>query len=349
MLLVLGGALLGVTARAEITSATPDGSTKEADARATVELFGEVGTWMSGLEVNSKSVLVEYIWKEGGFRAWVDLSIGLDREGWLLLPMDNHQPTIGEAKREIRFRVYIRGPETLIHLGALGPGKKIETQKAVIRFPGWDTLRAQAAAFKPKTEVMGLSLGYSLISYTEDEVPDFSMTALTARFTFQNLFAPPSWDYSGNLFATALPLSSSRSDISARFLGANFRVGYVLPFPEEPFRLSLSVGAYYTTMIVSDQAFGYNSLIYPQFYPTLSYRLKKGSAVSFYGKFVPLGQGLSIGATERELAYGMVVSYAFRSGRVMTFSADAADLKFSFEDGRAISSAAKTFSLGLAW
>ena len=50
-------------------------------------------------------------------------------------------------------------------------------------------------------------------------------------------------------------------------------------------------GIYTTAMFVQNNAFGYQTLIYPQIYPSIRRLYKSGETLNVYIKIMPLGSG----------------------------------------------------------
>jgi hypothetical protein len=128
-------------------------------------------------------------------------------------------------------------------------------------------------------------------------------------------------------------LSSDIPETTARFIGANFRIGYAVPRIREPWRLLLMVGGYYTTMNVSPNTFGFRNLSGPQFFPVLRRAMDSGDSVSTYFKISPVSAGgVSLtNLASRELAFGITYNKNLKNGHSIPFSIDYSNLKSSVE------------------
>ena len=115
-----------------------------------------------------------------------------------------------------------------------------------------------------------------------------------------------------------------------RFFGANLRFGYVFPFVPEPWRVSLSAGAYYTTMLIPDGKYGYLNLTGPQLYLTLRRAFANGDAVSLYAKFSPVtDQSAALSFTNREVGAGLAWSRPLGATHALSVGLDYAQIHFA--------------------
>jgi hypothetical protein len=219
----------------------------------------------------------------------------------------------------------IRGIDRVAIPGEWGPAGLLEVDpslpKPVARVPKPD-MRTKSYLY--------CSLGVSGVTYRQDDVPDLSLMAATVKLSFQRSIIQPNWDFGANAFVTALPLTSNRPGVTARFLGANLRFGYAPSFIHDPWRLSLLTGFSYSRMFVSGDVFGFDNLLYPQIYPTIRRRLAGGSAIFAYLKYVPLAGFLKLSLADRELAAGVGWQLPIASGETpLIWSLDYSDLRLS--------------------
>ncbi len=148
------------------------------------------------------------------------------------------------------------------------------------------------------------------MSYIQTDVADFSELGLTTKISADYAWVPNRWNLSGNVFYTALPISSNLPGIKLRALGWNLRVGYFFQPGflglDQRWKIGLQTGVYYSTTFVTNDAFGHKDLAGPQIYPSISRGFSNGSDITAYFKFSPISQRLSLKSLESyELATGI--------------------------------------------
>ena len=187
------------------------------------------------------------------------------------------------------------------------------------------------SGFEPGTSFnLTAQLGYTQMNYTETRVTPFSMTALSGKLALLYQLAPPFWDLGLNIFSNLQPLSSSNKNVTVRVLGANFRIGYAIPFIKEPWRLVIMPGLSISNMMVSNKSFGYNVYYAAQMYPVLRYTFSNGQGLFTYLKYLPTTSGTHMFTNkEYELAYGAGWSIPTAKTSTLAFSFDASTQKFS--------------------
>jgi hypothetical protein len=194
-----------------------------------------------------------------------------------------------------------------------------------------------------------VSLGYSSIEYRETGHRDYSMTALTAKAAYQRALGARGWGASASGYLTALPLGRNRADSTMRFLGLNLRFGYTVPGVRAPWKLSLNTGLYYTTTLVTNNAFGFTNMFGPQLYPTLQRLVGRKDVVGAYLKFSPMMDGLSFfGLANRELAAGLSWTRPLPRERFLSASVDYAAFRLDYSRIN-IQSNSFSLSLGYGW
>ena len=151
-------------------------------------------------------------------------------------------------------------------------------------------------------------LGLSQLSFTQTGQSSYQSIVTTVKVSANYLLLPPKWDLGATGFLNIASLSkSSSSDV--RVLGMNLRLGYIFPEIKAPWRLSLYGGWYYSTLLATDQSFGYRNISGPQLYPSVRRLLENGHALSGYFKFSPISSAFSLlKLSNNEMAVGFAYS-----------------------------------------
>jgi hypothetical protein len=251
-----------------------------------------------------------------------------------------------DAHGLFRLRVPIHDPETLVNLVAVGPRGQVQNETVSILFPGYASYVEDVRPIDLKPTHFSGGIGVTLIAFSETATPDYGSISLTGKLTYAHSLFSPHWDVAVTGFMTLLPITDNSPEV-ARFVGLNFRAGYAFPQIQEPWRLSLLGGVYYTTMWVTHNAFGFRNLAGPQLFPTIRRALKHGQTISGYLKYSPINDGLHVLAlSNRELAGGLAFALPLGNGHPFAVTFDAANLALSF-GGVTISST--TFTLGAGY
>ncbi len=294
-------------------------------------------TRISGLRLKSTPVVVE---ETSGTKVkhFVVIEGLYPKEDWSLI--------IGKVKLKrdktgrFKAKTKIEGKEKSLAFAAVGPGGQVEVESLKILYSDFDSNRKEMTRHS-----FSAGAGLSMISYTQEATAvsnavNLSEKGITLKGSYVYRLAPPNWDLGITVFGTGMVLSSSLPGATARFIGANFRVGYAVSQVREPWRLLLMVGGYYTTMIVSPNTFGFQNLSGPQFFPVLRRALNQGNSISSYFKISPVSAGgFSItNLSSREMAFGVTYNKNLKNGHSMPFSIDYSNLKSSVEtpDGTAM-------------
>lgn len=258
-----------------------------------------------------------------------------------------------EMGQEFSILVPLRGPVTPIRFMAVTLIGTVQEEVIQLEFGKYAELvnkkKPSTAARKPvedpnKKLYTSVAAGPSIITYREAYTPDltgdftteFSSTAITAKASARYVLHP-AWDVGANVFFTAAQMTGNIDGATARFIGVNGRIGYVLPFVEEPWRVVLMTGIYYTTMLVSastpEELFGFQHMMGPQLFPAVRYRLFNGDAVSAYAKFSPVSAGFAFESlSNREMAFGVSWTTGMLSKKPLTFALDIANLDLKLEN-----------------
>jgi len=248
-----------------------------------------------------------------------------------------------EGEFKMRFQIFNRIKE--LNLTSVAITGETQHEKFKIQFSAFKEIENR----HEKRYFLIPSLGYSSISYMQLGIPNYSESVITAKFAYQYPLSQQ-WDFTANLFGTVLFLSSSDPNSQLRFIGANARANYHLPFVQDPWRFYLGVGAYYTTTIVQQSSFGYANLAGPSVLATIKRASKGGSSITAYGKFSPVAPGFSVlNPNNREFAYGL--GYSLPSGKTnfITFNLDFANLQLMDIDNVPIHATSTSLSFGFGF
>lgn len=285
---------------------------------------------IEALRWNAEKFPVKYVPKGEDVQPVITIEGELNRAGWYVVS-DSDILEKGTGEHSFTFDIPLIGKITPVEVVAIGPNGEVELERIVIRFEASKESRKIVAAAPPKRQFVTASLGPTVISYKETRVPDFSMYALTAKFSYTALILPPKWDFAANTFFTLLPLSSNIPDVTVRFLGINFRFGYVLQSIPQPWSVSLLAGYYYVTTFVSPPSLGFVNLAGPQFFPVVRRKFRNGDAAYAYLKFSPLTNGVSLellNLSNRELAIGGGWSTPLANGHPFSLALDVSTFSF---------------------
>lgn len=179
--------------------------------------------------------------------------------------------------------------------------------------------------------MLSLGLLYTIISYQEAGLPDLNETALTLKAGVSRSLSR-SWEGTLGGYFTALPIKNDQST-AARFAGANLRVGFT-PSPTARTKLTIFGGAYYTTMFVSGDAFGFKNMSGPQIYPVLTHELSSQTQLSTYFKYSPVSKSFSeFSLGNREIAGGLAVTWKKQNSKTISLGVDLADIKLTVLQG----------------
>ncbi len=251
----------------------------------------------------------------------------------------------------------LSGPQTPLRLEEVDAyGKVIATEWTVTVSPeDWSRIKqtdpaVESAPRKSAETKAGmrtqLGLGVTSITYLQSRTTGFSSVALTAKGGLVYAWAPGRWSLGLTSFITMLPMTNSRSDGKAgRFLGVNLRAAYALPLGRGPWALGFAFGGYFSTMFVTDDAFGYQNVAGPQLYPSLRRRFANGESIGAYAKYSPVSSGLSLMTlANREIAFGIDWNRPLQSGESFGLGLDISNLVL-YEGSTAIDSSTVTIGL----
>lgn len=242
------------------------------------------------------------------------------------------------------------GATTPLHLYAVSPFGEIRNEKATITFSSWTKFSAKLQKqVNSQTQVSStnsvfIGAGVTSIRYEQTKTRGLSGTFLTIKASYQGTLKAPYLDYGFTGFVSGFPISKSRDDIIAKFIGINARVGYALGAIKEPWRLSILGGIYYTTMIAP---FGYSHVGGPMLFPVLRRSLSNQDTISCYAKFSPITDGLQVlSLSNREVAVGASWTRRAPGSHPLGLSLDVADLAITSE---AVQARSRSLSVGFSY
>ncbi len=217
-------------------------------------------------------------------------------------------------------------PRTAVDLETINETGDSEHERIYVVFEGKRQLDQKAEELKKEQRAhIVCGLANTVISYQDTRIPTVFEDAVTGKLSFTNVIVPPHIDAGVSAYFTLLPLHSSATQ-TFRFLGLNARAGYILPGIDEPWRVSLLGGIYYTTMLVPEENFGFTSLIGPQLFPVIRRKFKNGESAVGYFKYSPLGPHLSgLSFSNREIAAGGAYNWPMNTSS-FSLTLDIADL-----------------------
>ena len=242
-------------------------------------------------------------------------------------------------EHEVEFRLK---PEPELQMGTPEPSPSPGSMRETIPVVEFNRALDRRSFF-----LLGTGVSLIEVRQSESRISLFRNTVLSVKGAFNYFLSPPVWDFGVSGFMNVLGLGCGCAT-DVRILGVNARIGYVFPGIRNPWRLALYGGWYYSTMIASDQSFGYRNLNGPQIFPTLRRAFGNGSALSAYLKLSPISNRLSLmNLSNSEQAVG--VSYLFpKWGKTFAISLDFSRLRFGLE-GVEIRTSSSSLGLSMAF
>lgn len=214
------------------------------------------------------------------------------------------------AKSFLQF-VEIFESNTTLEWISLDEQGNTKTLMTTLEVEAWDQLNAKVSIHPVGVNFWTAGLGASYLSYQETRVADLTLISAQARLGYSRQWARR-WDFAAQATSTLFHFyKSSHKDKSIHLITANVRTGYLLPFVKYPNQLSLMGGFAYQRLFVSNHAFGFKNLLYPQIYPTFSRFFSNRGLGYAYLRYVPLSKSFKINFREREI--GMGSGYQFPS------------------------------------
>lgn len=222
----------------------------------------------------------------------------------------------------------------------------VETEEVVLIF--------DKSIFKEETEKGPVSfnggVGLTYVNYQQTGIEDVKMIALTGKINFGYLLSER-WDFGANLFFTMFGANLS-GDEAIRFLGINFRFGYLL-LNKAPWGIKLMGGYYYLTTFVQSGSFGFTNMAGPQLFPLVYRSLEGGDSLYAYAKFSPVTNGISLeflSLKNQENAIGFGWVWNLEGGNKFAWNLDVARLTLAIPvTNRTIYIESTSYTLGVTY
>ncbi len=131
-------------------------------------------------------------------------------------------------------------------------------------------------------------LGYETTYYNQTGTPSFTQTAVRANIDLTWFIPKTPLELDLRFNFTALPVTSSPSNLTARFFGGNADLGYSV-VKTSFLNFKVLGGVYYTEMYATDRSFGYPRLIIPELFPQVTFYLFDSVTVDATYRFMYAG------------------------------------------------------------
>ncbi len=215
--------------------------------------------------------------------------------------------------------------------------------------------RSQAPSFSKSLKentVFYSSLDYSQNFYKEGVGVDtsFSNLALSLRYR-PEISSSGKWLLDSKVQFDFLSLSSDISGVKTRFLNLDFQLGRSFSSSKSNLDFTLFLGAHYSQMFVTNDAYGYKNIYYPQIHPEFSYGFSSGNSLDFYLAYMPTGKNFfSFNADERSIDMGLQYNFKI-SEQKTSLRLNYSSLKFKADtpSETPVESEVFTFSIGLGF
>lgn len=297
------------------------------------------------IKIDPESVRLELTETEVEKKSWVQLRGHSDVRNVNIIWTTRFIKLSPEGDFELQ--VPLEGKVTPLTLTAIDDYGRVEKANYEVLFEDWEIYRAtlnESLTTAESGNKFSVGLGSTLISYSETGVSDYSSIALTGKANFSRSIFSARWSVGISGYLTLLPIRQNYA-ANARFLGLNFRLGYHFLNIPAPWKVSLQVGSFYTTMFVSGNQFGFENVNGPQLYPVVQRTLKDGKSVRSYLKISPLTTNSSgFSFKSREIAFGADYTFSTYREKPLSIGMDFSDLLIKLTEQDL---AAKTISLSL--
>ncbi len=217
---------------------------------------------------------------------------------------------------------------------------KAEEESIILEVKNWKRARKQlmgAQDEKPPNlnpSSIYFFIGGSMYRYQEPVTGPFSENGVSAKLLFERaLSSDQRYNFQLGSFFTALPLSSTHPDQSTlTFFGINGLVSYQTRWLKSPWSLSFSGGIFFVTSSASDSSFGFQNVMGPQLFPTLSRKFSSKSSAAIYFKYSPTGTKLSANLANHEIAGGISWTRTIFESTPLIFSFDMNKMSIKIDD-----------------
>jgi hypothetical protein len=265
-----------------------------------------------------------------GYQSSIVFAGNFNRSGWTL-KIEDQEITLKEGGAFYQEVILSAGKNTF-HFTAEGTDSRKESLEVTLRVESM-VAPANAPLKQEKEQKLFLfpGFGVSSIQTVQTGKPDYSTLAVTAKISANYRIVPRKWDIGLSAFGTAFQISKS-SDVSARYLGVNSRLGYLFPALTTDLFLSLYAGYYFTSTFVTNDFFGYKNLGGPQIYPAIRKVLSSGHVISGYFKFSPVSSSFSLlTLSNREIAGGVAYSVILPNSHSVAATLDYSNIRLDLD------------------
>jgi len=235
----------------------------------------------------------------------------------------SRQPIIRDGA-SFSIDVPILGDETHFNVATVGPDGHADFDRMLVIAVQWDRYVANWNRSPPRVRRFSVSLAAVYIGFSQTDLTPFSDINLTLRAgATLGLGKTTPWSVGLSGYITGLGFTPG-PPVPYRFLGANLRIGRTWSQPKNRWTTGLHFGAFFTSMLVPDAAYGFSGLAGPQIYPTVSYELSPKLKINSYFKYSPVFGTSGLGFRNNEFAIGGHVWYLTQKGAAWTYGLDIA-------------------------
>jgi hypothetical protein len=214
---------------------------------------------------------------------------------------------IPSPRGEVSLNVVVQTDLTEVSITEIDEHGTVSLQKDRLLFPEWDEFK-KLQKRRPKKWSVSPGMGLSAIDVNQTGITRFVELALTAKLAGQlKLWGP--WDLEGAAYYSGLTFNTNSSGAALTFLGAALRTGFHLLKHDSNWDLFLSAGFYYATTYANG-TFGYQDLMGPQVFSSLSRTLPQLRSIWLYVKYSPILSGFQLISLDNG-DIGMGAGYSF--------------------------------------
>ncbi len=206
-----------------------------------------------------------------------------DAQGdWTLFINDKIVYRTKNDKHAFIFDIEIQSPITSFKVHAVGSDGEIIMERVMIEIPRWkEMMIKEKKERKKKRSYLSTSLGYTTLNYKEgSNSSSIDKTFLSTQIDYQL----PYWNLATSGRFSFLPLSEGRNDENMKILDLAVRSGYTLPITNFPWKASLLLELFYSTVFNSKGLLGYTDLYGLAVMPALQRLFRNGDIALAYIK-----------------------------------------------------------------